>query len=198
MPVFIYRKTGFLLPFDGHRIVCRSVPVHHLCPKYSVRITVSEKKSQPADDDRPKKFRITRKRLGTIRFIDPNGDYGFIEAEDFRDDVFFHHSVWQSMAASPVGPLTPRKLSQPMRPNPRRSNERGFDPPKKLIAEELVTKHVEFEIDDELFETEQRLRATVVRPTRRPMGRKLSGRDATFKIVTHHPKARRKRPDWRG
>ena len=68
----------------------------------------------------------------------------------------------------------------------------------KLNPEELVTKHVEFEIDDELYETEQRLRATVVRPTRRPMGKKLSGRDATFKIVTHHPKARRKRPDWRG
>lgn len=66
-----------------------------------------------------------------------------------------------------------------------------------MVPEELVKRVVEFEIDDELFEGEQKLRATIVRPTRRPMGRKLSGRDATFQIITHHPKARRKRPDWR-
>ncbi len=76
--------------------------------------------------------------------------------------------------------------------------QNNSDQPRKLDAEELVTKFVEFEIDDEMFEAEQRLRAKVVRLTRRPMGKKLSGRDATFKIVTHHPKARRKRPDWRG
>ncbi|MCA9135968.1 MAG: cold shock domain-containing protein [Planctomycetales bacterium] len=159
---------------------------------------MSENKPASADDERPKKFRITRKRLGTIRFIDPKGDYGFIEAEDFRDDVFFHHSVWQDVAAGPAGPLNTKKINQAVRPNSRRDRDHGSQPPKKLVAEELVTKHVEFEIDDDLFESEQRLRATVVRPTRRPMGRKLSGRDATFKIVTHHPKARRKRPGWRG
>lgn len=146
---------------------------------------MSEKKPVPPDDEEPKKFRITRKRLGTIRFIDPNGEYGFIEAEDFRDDVFFHHSIVQHPRAATNGPLSGAYDRRPERP-------------LKLVPEEMVTKHVEFEIDDELFETEQRLRATVVRPTRRPMGRKLSGRDATFKIVTHHPKARRKRPDWRG
>ena len=57
---------------------------------------------------------------------------------------------------------------------------------------------VEFELDDEQFEEEKRLRAKVVRPTTRPIGRKLSGRDATFQIITHHPKARRRRPSWRG
>jgi len=25
----------------------------------------------------------------------PEGDFGFIDAEDFREDVFFHKSVWQ-------------------------------------------------------------------------------------------------------
>ncbi|PAY18920.1 cold-shock protein [Rhodopirellula sp. SM50] len=145
---------------------------------------MSQDKPQPPEDDRPKKFRITRKRLGTIRFIDPKGDYGFIDAEDFRDDVFFHHTVWQFGGASSGGPL---QLQQ-----------NNSDQPRKLDPEELVTKFVEFEIDDEMFEAEQRLRAKVVRLTRRPMGKKLTGRDATFKIVTHHPKARRKRPDWRG
>lgn len=155
---------------------------------------VSDNKPQPPDDEPPKKFRITRKRLGTIRFIDPKGEFGFIEAEDFRDDVFFHHSVVQHPTDTPGGPLA-GKAAQQDGPGPYgRRPER----PVKLNPEELVTKHVEFEIDDELYETEQRLRATVVRPTRRPMGKKLSGRDATFKIVTHHPKARRKRPDWRG
>ena len=57
-----------------------------------------------------------------------------------------------------------------------------------------VDMWVEFELNDEHFEAEKRLRAKVVRPTDRPTGRKLSGRDATFKIITHHPKARKKRP----
>ncbi|MFK8115400.1 MAG: cold shock domain-containing protein, partial [Rubripirellula sp.] len=56
---------------------------------------------------------------------------------------------------------------------------------------------VEFELDEEHLEENQRLRASVVRPTTRPSGRKLSGRDATFRIVTHHDNARRKRPTWR-
>lgn len=165
---------------------------------------MSEKKPLPPEDEPPKRFRITRKRLGTIRFVDPTGEYGFIEAEDFRDDVFFHHSVVQHPNQAPSGPLGGQVGSRNASHGGSRSHDRrpaqDQRPPRpmKLVPEELVTKHVEFEIDDELFETEQRLRATVVRPTRRPMGRKLSGRDATFKIVTHHPKARRKRPDWRG
>ncbi len=48
-----------------------------------------------------------------------------------------------------------------------------------------------------LGETHERRRAKVVRPTTRPTGGKLSGRDATFRIITHHPNARRKRPNWR-
>jgi len=163
-------------------------------------VPVSEKKPPPDDDEPPKRFRITRKRLGTIRAIDPKGEYGFIEAEDFRDDVFFHRTVWEPMAAVESGPLSNKVPDQhaPGQHDNRSPYGRRPVQPTILNAEELVTKHVEFEIDDELYESEQRLRATIVRPTRRPMGRKLSGRDATFKIVTHHPKARRKRPDWRG
>lgn len=39
---------------------------------------------------------IQRKRLGEIRFMEPEGKFGFIDAEDFRDDVFFHKSAWES------------------------------------------------------------------------------------------------------
>jgi hypothetical protein len=178
-----------------------------------LKTAVSENKSESPDDARPKRFRIARKRLGTIRFVDPNGEFGFIVAEDFRDDVFFHRTVWEG--ESPSGQKTggvlrgfsPRSRDRNERSDRDRNerSDRDRRPPRSSprppasasLSEELVGRHVEFEIDDEIFENEKRLRAAAVRPTKRPMGRKLSGRDATFKIVTHHPKARRKRPDWR-
>lgn len=124
-----------------------------------------------SDDDAPRKrFRIERRRLGRIAFIHADNSYGFIQAEDFRDDVFFHLRDWQGADEAAAG--------------------------GKEIAPE-AEMWVEFQLDDEHFEQEQRLRAKIVRPTERPMGRKLSGRDATFRIVTHHPKARKKRPSWR-
>ncbi len=122
------------------------------------------------DDGIKKKFRIQRRRLGKIMFIEKEGTYGFIQAEDFREDVFFHSADWE-------GTITKDGVTQ------------------KLLPE--VELWVEFELDDEHRETNDRLRAKVVRPTTRPTGRKLSGRDATFRIVTHHPNARRKRPNWR-
>ena len=122
------------------------------------------------DDGIKKKFRIQRRRLGKIMFIEQEGTYGFIQAEDFREDVFFHSADWE-------GTIIKDGVTQ------------------KLLPE--VELWVEFELDDEHRETNDRLRAKVVRPTTRPTGRKLSGRDATFRIVTHHPNARRKRPNWR-
>ncbi len=125
-------------------------------------------------DEQPeprKKLRIERRRLGNVKFIAEQGDYGFITAEDYRDDVFFHTSVW----------------------NP--DQIKNEDDTEIELIEGLW---VEFELDDEQFEEEKKLRAKVVRPTTRPIGRKLSGRDATFQIITHHPKARRRRPSWRG
>ena len=127
---------------------------------------------KPSDDSPPpKRIRIQRKRLGVVRKVDPGGEYGFIEAEDFREDVFFHRTVWQPSE-------TPQIPSPP-------------------LSVELEEVFVEFEIDDDLFVTERKLRAKIVRPTDRPRGRKLSGRDATFNIVTHHPNARRRKPRWR-
>ena len=96
--------------------------------------------------------------------------FGFIEAEDFRNDVFFHFQDWQGEVIKNGRTMT-------------------------IAPEPLMW--VEFEIDDDRFEQEQKLRAKIVRPTDRPIGRKLSGRDATFKLVTHHPNARKKRPNWR-
>jgi cold shock CspA family protein len=50
------------------------------------------------------KFRVQRRRLGTIRWIDPQGKYGFIEAEDFRSDVFFHLSSWERLGPRTAPP----------------------------------------------------------------------------------------------
>ena len=112
-----------------------------------------------------------------------DGEFGFIEAEDFRDDVFFHRTVWQPDQDDKATESSPNM---------------GYRRPRPTgLSEELVDTHVEFEIDDEIFSTEKKLRAKIVRPTKRPAGQKLSGRDATFRIVTHHPKARRKKPNWR-
>ena len=126
--------------------------------------------NDPHDEPVKKRFRIQRRRLGTIIFIQADKPFGFISAEDFQDDVFFHFQDWDGTVSK--------------------------DGRSKVLAPE-VEMWVEFELDDEHFANEKRLRAKVVRPTDRPVGRKLSGRDATFKIITHHPKARKKRPTWR-
>lgn len=118
-----------------------------------------------------KRFRIQKRRLGKIKFLSKDGDYGFIASEDFREDVFFHTSTWE-------GELTKDGVTRTLQPE--------------------LELWVEYELDDDQFDLDKRLRAKVIRPTSRPIGRKLSGRDATFNIVTHHPNARRKRPSWRG
>jgi cold shock CspA family protein len=56
---------------------------------------------------------------------------------------------------------------------------------------------VEFEIDDLLMKEDKKLRAIVVRPTDRPMGRVLTPRDAPHLNARHHPRARRRKPTWR-
>ncbi|MEM1067411.1 MAG: cold shock domain-containing protein [Planctomycetota bacterium] len=173
--------------------------------------------SEPEESEPTRKrYRIQRRRLGRITFIDQDNDYGFIEAEDFREDVFFHTSVWEGLPDSDTGVSSAENRStEDRRPNERnrsfdrnrprdggRSRDRdrsrgGHGPSDFSGSKPEVGLWVEFEINDEHFETEKRLRAKIVRPTERPMGRKLSGRDATFNIVTHHENARRKRPSWR-
>lgn len=136
-----------------------------------VRRTLSEAKRElkvsnrsDEDDEVPRnQFRVTKRRIGTIRFIREDGEYGFIRGEDFRDDVFFHHTTWEGG-------------------------------PGKPPAADMV---VEFELDDEHLKSENRLRASAVRPTSRPEGKRLSGKDAPHLINLHHPNARKKRPSWR-
>lgn len=123
-----------------------------------------------SDQDEPQKpFRVQRRRLGKIRLYKEEGEFGFIEAEDFREDVFFHRRAWED----------------------------GHEGERTRLREPEVGMWVEFVIDDELFATEQKLRAKLIRITERPEGAKLSGKDATFNVNTRHPKARRKRPTWR-
>lgn len=124
-----------------------------------------------SDEDKVKRrFPIQRKRLGKIMTIRDQSQFGFIDGEDFREDVFFHFDVWQGA-----------------------TEKHG----KTVYVKPEEGLWVEFEIDDEHLANEEKLRAKIVRPTNRPGGRKLSGRDATFNIMTRHPKARKKKPSWR-
>ncbi len=121
--------------------------------------------TKPDRSDKP--FYIQRRRLGVIKFVRPDGEFGFIDAEDFREDVFFHKSVWQGE----------------VRGVPRAPMEGAF---------------VEYELDEEYRAKEKKFRAKIVTLTNRPMGKKLSVRDTPHLANAHHPKARRKRPSWRG
>lgn len=47
---------------------------------------------------------IERNRLGQIRQLDAVKKFGFIEAEDYRDDVFFHLAQWESSGPRDRGP----------------------------------------------------------------------------------------------
>ncbi len=118
-------------------------------------------------DRSEKPFYIQRRRLGVIKFVRPDGEFGFIDAEDFREDVFFHKSVWQGeVRGVPCAPM-----------------EGAF---------------VEYELDEEHRAKEKKYRAKIVTLTDRPMGKRLSVRDTPHLANAHHPKARRKRPSWRG
>lgn len=121
--------------------------------------------TKPDRSDKP--FYIQRRRLGVIKFVRPDGEFGFIDAEDFREDVFFHKSVWQGEV-------------------------RGV--PRAPLAGAFV----EYELDEEYREKEKKLRAKIVTLTNRPMGKRLSARDTPHLVNSRHPKARRKRPTWRG
>ena len=97
--------------------------------------------SQPEEQGSHKRFRIQRRRLGKIMHSHEDGSFGFIDGEDFRDDVFFHIDSWN-------GTVTEDGVS------------RKLDPELGLW--------VEFELADDHLAAEGRLRAKVVRPTNRP------------------------------
>ena len=122
----------------------------------------------------PVKSRPERKRLGKIvRYLEDK-NFGFIEAEDFRDDVYFHLDVFE-----PVD----MKMT--------------YDDGTKVGMHPTEMLWVEFELDSETISKDDKLRAKAVRPSRRPEGRRMTGRDATFNVYTRHPKSLRKKPSWR-
>lgn len=57
---------------------------------------------------------------------------------------------------------------------------------------------VEFEIDELKKIEKEPLRATMVRRSVRPLAMKLRPSDAPSYRAQHHPKARKRRPTWRG
>lgn len=56
---------------------------------------------------------------------------------------------------------------------------------------------VEFEIDELAKIENQRLQATLVRRSVRPLAMRLKQSDAPELKAKHHPKARKRRPTWR-
>ncbi len=51
----------------------------------------NEPEEKPAPDP---SLLIVRKRVGTVCHVEEAKSFGFIEAEDYRDNVFFHMSQW--------------------------------------------------------------------------------------------------------
>ena len=56
---------------------------------------------------------------------------------------------------------------------------------------------VEFEVDELARMRKERLQATLVRRSVRPLSMKIQPSDAPGLRAQHHPKARRRRPIWR-
>lgn len=52
----------------------------------------------------PKPFILQRKHLGRIRMVNTQKKFGFITAEDYREDVFFHFDQWESSGRNDPGP----------------------------------------------------------------------------------------------
>lgn len=116
-------------------------------------------------NDSPKPFILERKQLGRIRMLNTAKKFGFIEGEDFREDVFFHFDQWESSGPQDAVPK--------------------------------VDQFVEFEVDELHRRAEGKLRAKMVRTTKRPEGMKLEESADPHLHAKHHPKARRSKPAWR-
>jgi cold shock CspA family protein len=55
-------------------------------------------------DDTRKPFFVQRKQLGRIRMLNTQKKFGFIAAEDYREDVFFHFDQWEAVDSRATGP----------------------------------------------------------------------------------------------
>lgn len=70
--------------------------------------------------------------------------------------------------------------------------------PARVNQVPLEEMPVEFELDEPHRKETGKLRALGVRPTKRPVAKSLSGRDAPQFEAQHHPRSRRRKPMWRG
>lgn len=109
-------------------------------------------------------------RIGRVVRVVPDRSFGFIQADEFREDVFFHFSVVDREA------------------DPRRTNpdmwEEGLE--------------VEFELNEILRIESKLLQAATVRVARRPMTFSLDSNPDRHYKAKHHPRARQRKPTWRG
>lgn len=55
--------------------------------------------------DSPKPFTVQKKQLGRIRMLNTVKKFGFITAEDYREDVFFHFDQWEPSGVGDKGPM---------------------------------------------------------------------------------------------
>lgn len=103
-------------------------------------------------------------RIGKVVKLLHDRRFGFIRADNLRNDVLFRYSV----------------VKPPARP-----------------LQWIVGQEVEFDLD-ELYRMEHGdLQATVVQPATRPQSHKLDETLAPGMMPAHHPKARRRKPNWR-
>lgn len=103
-------------------------------------------------------------RVGRLVRMVPDRHFGFIQADEFREDVFFHFSaVVQGEHAEDW--------------------EQG--------------QELEFELNELLRMSEQRLQASQVKRATRPLVHSLDNvRDFRSK-AKHHPRALQKKPNWK-
>lgn len=60
-------------------------------------------------------------------------------------------------------------------------------------------EEVEYEVDElQIIKKSERLQATIVRRSVRPLSVKIKPSDAPKLRAKHHPNARKRRPSWRG
>lgn len=85
----------------------------------------TSKQQRGGDDEFDKPFRIQKKRLGEIKYVRDDNEFGFIQAEDFREDVFFHKMAWEA---------DPRVLPQPLMYVEFELDDEHFEKTKKLRA----------------------------------------------------------------
>jgi cold shock CspA family protein len=104
-------------------------------------------------------------RVGKVVKLVHDKRFGFIRAENLRDDVLFRYSAV-------VGPVK--------------------------ALQWYVGQEVEFDLDELRRLEFQQLEAAKVQVASRPLSHRLVETEESGLTPAHHPKARRRKPRWRG